>query len=146
MLIGSDARIEHREYQPIRGLNVEVLSPAPATDALQFAVRAKNGRPRVSVIETPSESNGRALRVRIDDGPEAGAAPLSFELWAVPVRPTPHPFDVVIITIDSLRPDHLGCYGYERATSPNLDAFAKDGVRFTNAFSTSSFTPPSTRR
>jgi len=48
-----------------------------------------------------------------------------------------------VITIDSLRPDHLGCYGYARPTSPNLDAFAARAVRFTNAFSTSSFTPPS---
>jgi arylsulfatase len=137
------ATIEHRQWQPIQGLAVEVLAPAPEAEATRIMVRAHIGRSRVSVIETPSAANGRVLRVRIDDGADPGAAPLAFELWAVPVEPTPHPFDVVVITIDSLRPDHLGSYGYARATSPNLDAFAKSGVRCTNAFSTSSFTPPS---
>lgn len=41
---------------------------------------------------------------------------------------------VLIFDIDSLRPDHLGCYGYERNTSPNIDKIAKKGVRFTNYY------------
>ncbi len=51
--------------------------------------------------------------------------------------------DVVLISIDSLRADHLGCYGYARDTSPTLDALAADGVRFENAVSTTSWTLPS---
>ncbi|MCW8129067.1 MAG: sulfatase [Planctomycetota bacterium] len=43
---------------------------------------------------------------------------------------------VLYIDIDSLRPDHLGCYGYHRKTSPNIDALAAEGVHFTNYYAT----------
>ncbi|MFN0009796.1 MAG: sulfatase [Planctomycetota bacterium] len=147
VLTGKDARIEHREYHPITGANIEVAAEVPA-ESVRVVVRARQGRPRVSVLQQPSATNGFEVRVRIDDGPAPGAAPLSFELWAVPAEafsalPVPRPLDVVVITIDSLRPDHLGCYGYARSTSPALDAFAKTAVLYERAFSSSSFTPPS---
>jgi choline-sulfatase len=41
---------------------------------------------------------------------------------------------ILYIDIDTLRPDHLGCYGYHRNTSPNLDALAQNGVRFKNCY------------
>jgi arylsulfatase A-like enzyme len=50
---------------------------------------------------------------------------------------------VFLIVIDALRADHLGCYGYSRATSPNLDRLSRDGVRFTQAISPSTFTKTS---
>ncbi|PWM66871.1 MAG: hypothetical protein DBX61_06645 [Clostridiales bacterium] len=37
---------------------------------------------------------------------------------------------VLFVDIDTLRPDHMSCYGYCRQTTPNFDAVAKDGVRF----------------
>ena len=43
---------------------------------------------------------------------------------------------ILYIDIDSLRPDHLGCYGYHRDTSPNIDAIAAQGVRFDNIYIT----------
>jgi len=52
-------------------------------------------------------------------------------------------FNIVLITIDTLRADHLSCYGYERNTSPNIDKIAKEGIRFTHALATSSWTAPS---
>ena len=45
--------------------------------------------------------------------------------------PRKSPPDVYLITIDTLRADHVGCYGYEQVETPALDALAADGVRFT---------------
>ncbi len=41
---------------------------------------------------------------------------------------------ILFIDIDTLRPDHLGCYGYHRRTSPNIDRIARQGVRFENCY------------
>ena len=50
------------------------------------------------------------------------------------------PPDVFLVTIDTLRADHVGCYGYEQVETPALDALAADGVRFTQAFTHSPIT------
>lgn len=41
---------------------------------------------------------------------------------------------VLFVDIDTLRPDHMGCYGYGRNTTPNIDQVAKEGVRFDNYY------------
>ncbi|MFH1313731.1 MAG: sulfatase [Candidatus Eisenbacteria bacterium] len=53
------------------------------------------------------------------------------------------PLNVVIIAVDTLRPDHLGCYGYERNTSPAIDNLAAEGVLLENTISQSPWTLPS---
>ena len=58
---------------------------------------------------------------------------------AISVRPR----NVVLISIDSLRADHLGCYGYERLTSPVMDRLAAQSVRFATAYAPTSWTLPS---
>src|SRR5690349_749821 len=42
--------------------------------------------------------------------------------------------NVVLITIDTLRPDHLGCYGYASIDTPTIDRLARGGIRFTHAY------------
>lgn len=59
-----------------------------------------------------------------------------------PLHPGP-PRNVLLVVVDTLRADHLGSYGYERATSPRIDALADRGVVFENAFATSPWTAPS---
>jgi arylsulfatase A-like enzyme len=61
----------------------------------------------------------------------------------VPVQANPR--RVVIVFVDTLRPDHLATYGYERETSPSLDQLAENGVVFENARSVAPWTLPSTR-
>ncbi|HEO63749.1 MAG TPA: hypothetical protein ENN78_00575 [Candidatus Omnitrophica bacterium] len=51
--------------------------------------------------------------------------------------------NILIITIDALRPDHLGCYGYSRDTSANIDSLAADGAVFKQAISQATWTHPS---
>ena len=51
--------------------------------------------------------------------------------------------NVLLIVIDALRPDHLGCYGYRRETSPQIDSIAEEGIRFEKVISQSSWTKPS---
>jgi len=55
-------------------------------------------------------------------------------------RPRPN---VVLVSVDTLRADHLSGYGYERPTSPFVDSLAAAGVRFTAAFAHASWTLPS---
>ncbi len=51
--------------------------------------------------------------------------------------------NVLLIVVDTLRKDHLGCYGYRHNTSPNIDRLAKDGAVFTNAYASDVPTIPS---
>lgn len=78
----------------------------------------------------------------------------SVHLWKKSVRreaeeavraaawPTASP-SVVLVLLDTLRADRLGCYGYARATSPGLDSLAPEAVLFDNAYSQAPNTPPS---
>jgi len=50
---------------------------------------------------------------------------------------------VILIVIDTLRADHLSCYGYYRKTSPNIDKMANQGVLFSNAYPSDVPTQPS---
>ena len=61
---------------------------------------------------------------------------------ALPEAPASAPH-VLLIVADTLRADHVSSYGYRRATTPNIDRLAAEGVLFEQAFSTSSYTLPS---
>lgn len=51
--------------------------------------------------------------------------------------------NIILVSIDTLRADHLGCYGYIRNTSPNIDKFSKDSVLFERCVSSAPSTMPS---
>lgn len=51
--------------------------------------------------------------------------------------------NIILISLDTLRADHLGIYGYHRNTSPSIDAFAKESIVFQNAVVQSPWTLPS---
>jgi arylsulfatase A-like enzyme len=65
--------------------------------------------------------------------------------WRVsspPAPETPRPSGILLVSIDTLRPDRLSTYGHERLTSPNLDRFAQDAIRFDAAFTHAPSTLP----
>jgi len=93
-------------------------------------------------------ANERAtLRLSHELEKDAEAAGLTFGLWSRPVlyeaaaqagKP-----NLLLITIDALRASQLGSAGYPRPTSPNLDRLAREGVRFSAAFTNAPMTVPS---
>lgn len=56
---------------------------------------------------------------------------------------TPTGPNIIMIVVDCLRADHLGCYGYGRNTSPTIDKLAAQGIVFNNAYSNAPWTYPS---
>ena len=70
-------------------------------------------------------------------------APVALLLLAACGSKQPQGPHVLLISIDTLRPDHLSCYGYEHETSPRIDRLASEGVLFENHISSSSWTLPS---
>jgi len=67
------------------------------------------------------------------------AAPCSGETTALP--PRHENTNVILVSLQCLRPDHLGAYGYNRDTSPNMDRLAKSSILFDNAISQANLTP-----
>jgi len=66
---------------------------------------------------------------------------------SIACRPPPEPAapkpNVLLVTIETLRADHVGSHGYGRNTTPNLDRLAREGARFENAVAQAPFTLPS---
>jgi len=71
--------------------------------------------------------------------PTAIALWLGGQVWFRYLHP---PINVVLITVDCLRPDRLSCYGYERETTPRIDRLAGDGAVFTNMYAQAPWTGP----
>ncbi len=85
-------------------------------------------------------AGGKARITLITEGPEG-----AFAFWANPVivRTGKRARRVVLISVDTLRADHVGCYGYGKNTTPNADALAADGALFTDVYASSPWTLPS---
>jgi arylsulfatase A-like enzyme/HEAT repeat protein len=64
-----------------------------------------------------------------------GQRPGNAALPPLPAGPRRPEADVLLITIDALRADHVGAYGYARRTTPNIDRLAAEGTRFSRVYS-----------
>ena len=90
---------------------------------------------RIDIPDTEQEPG--TCRVQV-----TSAAPFWVSHCGLSATETPRP-NVLIYLMDALRPDHLGCYGYHRDTSPTIDQLAQEAVRFTDGIAQSSWTRPS---
>lgn len=78
------------------------------------------------------------------EGTVRGSKPEPATAAAVVAAPeSAPPQGVILVSIDSLRADRLHCYGHVRETSPTIDRLAREGARFTDVTSTTSWTLPS---
>jgi arylsulfatase A-like enzyme len=103
--------------------------------AFAFARFAKRPRP-LAVFAAVSFAAAHALALLVGgSAPAAARPPVSASREKAP--------NVVVILIDTLRADHLSCYGYARPTSPTIDAIAKEGARFDAAYAAAPWTRPS---
>ncbi len=107
----------------------------------RMQTRSKRGRPK-----TAGPAHPAALRMlsRMSRLAFAGwLAGISFAATLSPAQQVAASSalpDVYLVTIDTLRADHVHCYGYDRIQTPAMDALAQDGIRFAEAFTPSPIT------
>jgi arylsulfatase A-like enzyme len=140
-------------------INKSGLGEAGVPNEVQFAILLESsGEERTlfqESLQLPSLEEGQAFLLNsIDLSSYKGKVRLSlittgegnsFSFWFNPVL---YPKgksrrQVILISVDTLRADHLSCYGYERPTSPYLDALATESALFVNVYAPSPWTLPS---
>lgn len=123
------------------------------SEELVFADTVRRSQPNRWFARAVDLTPWAGSRIRLSFETRRGAAgvPLAehhiLPLWGNPVlasraRVATKP-QLILISVDCLRADHLGAYGYERDTSPRIDEFSRQAVLFQTAVSASSYTLPS---
>ena len=114
------------------GKHTVELPVAQGQAALHFSARLGSAEPPL-----PGQLGLKLQAVRLEDeGSTAQEASQEFQL-------NPTGANVIMISIDTLRADHLGCYGHEKPTTPYLDELAGDSVLFEQCMAQSPWTKPS---
>jgi HEAT repeat protein len=117
------------------GLGLAICALAWAPFAARRLARSDNLR---LVLEEHAPLLGRAVRVAAWLSPppavDADDATAALPLAEIPRALDWSGEDILLISVDALRADHLSAYGYPRATTPNLDALAKESALFEHAY------------
>lgn len=98
-----------------------------SSQVLRYATHERTAVGGLVLRRLPAALHSR--RIATTNRPAAPGA-----LAPLPSGPRLPQADVLLITIDALRADHVGAYGYRRPTTPNIDALAASGTRFVRAY------------
>lgn len=159
LTLGPGEEVELLARIPARSRFEFERADAGAPDALRIELRTDSGR----VPAQPESAQSRSRVVRLDEhaGDVVGLtlenrAPTALTLVAprlvgarpapaetIPELRSPQRTNVLLYVVDTLRADRLGAYGYGRPTTPHLDALARRGILFENAYATGPSTVPS---
>jgi arylsulfatase A-like enzyme len=126
---------------PSRGVaSVALPLPLETERIVRLSLQVGSGR-QSDRLETGLKLLRPVIELR---GATDKAVPASVARSVAPTTTGPTaPPNVVLYVIDTLRADHLGCYGYPEPTSPAIDRFAAGAIRFENPVAQSSWTKPS---
>ena len=104
------------------------------SQGLRYAAYERTALTALALRALPA---GQAAHTGALGGPHPGATDPSglSDLPPLPTGPRRPQADVLLITIDALRYDHVGAYGYARHTTPHLDQLAAEGTRFSRVYS-----------
>lgn len=143
-LLGTELRLawDGREAEAGDHLAIEVVT-APGSPPLYSTRLAAAGTARSARVELASALPPKSfLILRLESGTgkiARGRVTLTSAGLVRKVRP----HNVVLILVDTLRPDYLGCYGHLGNPTPSIDRLAKDGILFETAVSSAPITGPS---
>jgi arylsulfatase A-like enzyme len=120
------------------------LDVAVEIDGRRVARRTVTETHRLDAWRVPLEEySGRSVELAfVVEGPSESDAILGNPRVLGSRRPSPA-LNVVLISLDTLRADHLGVYGGPPSSSPHIDQLARDGIRFQNALAPAAWTLPS---
>ena len=97
------------------------------SQVMRYAAHERTALAAMALRAVPVSLQSRTIAAAERHAAEVALPPL-------PDGPRRPDADVLLITVDALRADHVGAYGYSRATTPNIDALAARGTRFTRAY------------
>jgi arylsulfatase A-like enzyme len=137
---------------PLPKIRLSLFATAPAAESHQLILTLSNGSWLEQVFNLDDfAGQNLTIRIQVDQAaantrpapPDFAFAISNPNLEELQPRGAESRLNLILINIDTLRPSHLGRFGYPRHTSPFLDRLAQEGVLFEQTLSQASWTPPS---
>lgn len=139
--------LQPRQHGPIRFVAAVLLPDGTRTVLLDEQMTGREAGWRDAKLDLDDVA-AETVELELSTSCDGDFSPeLGFPLWANPeivVAAQERPPNVILVSIDTLRADHLSLYGYERSTSPHIDAWARaGGAVFENVVAAAPWTLPS---